>query len=186
MVGWIPPVLKDRAERLQEFSQRLNACHDVGPNDTAFILHYDSGVGDMRPYFWPSDETDQRVKPPALNSLRLTHLFKGPSCYCAWLQGGRYTEAKIGLALRTGGPSGISDACLGQFVAICAEQRCGYFVSLDKFYSHRRLATRKYIKRKEPLRTLNPFHFVTGDTEDSVKRTGLRQVEVLRDDPQGT
>jgi hypothetical protein len=75
----------------------------------------------------PSDETDQRVKPPALNSLRLTHLFKGPSCYCAWLQGGRYTEAKIGLALRTGGPSGISDACLGQFVAICAEQRCGYF-----------------------------------------------------------
>lgn len=52
MVGWIPPVLKDRAERLQEFSQRLKACHDVGPNDTAFILHYDSGVGDMRPYFW--------------------------------------------------------------------------------------------------------------------------------------
>lgn len=34
----------------------------------------------------------------------------------------------------------------------------------------------------EPLKTLDPFHFVTDDTEESAKRAGLRQVQILRDD----
>jgi hypothetical protein len=32
----------------------------------------------------------------------------------------------MGLALRAGGASGILMNCLGEFVAICAEQKCGY------------------------------------------------------------
>lgn len=72
---------------------------------------------------------------------------------------------------------------------------------LDTFYAKRRLLTREYLKRgkpplpyrlrtslksgnftDEPVKTLDPFHFVTGDTEESAKRAGLRQVQILRDD----
>jgi hypothetical protein len=52
MVGWLPPILEDRIERLGEFSSRVKEAHNFAPNETAFILHYDSGTGDLRPYLW--------------------------------------------------------------------------------------------------------------------------------------
>lgn len=137
-------MLEDRIERLREFSLRVKKSHEVQANDTAFILHYDCKSGDLRPYFWyfhrapqpqrstltsssyrPSDKKNNRYKPSALDMLRLTHFFLGPCCYCAWLDGKKYTEAKIGLALAVTKTS--DDDCLGQYIAICPEQKCGYF-----------------------------------------------------------
>lgn len=52
MVGWIPPILEDRIERLREFSLRVDKCHATHPKETAFVPHYDSAAGDMRPWPW--------------------------------------------------------------------------------------------------------------------------------------
>ena len=35
---------------------------------------------------------------------------------------------------------------------------------------------------EKPIGTTDPFIFLTDDTEESIKRTGFRQIEVLRDD----
>ncbi|TEB25755.1 hypothetical protein FA13DRAFT_1796257 [Coprinellus micaceus] len=166
MVGW--------------FSLRVEDSHCAAPNDTPFILHYDSGSADLRPFFWPTDKKNKKFKPSELNKVRHTHSFVAPSCYCAWLDGKKYTESKIGLALRVNPSSDTEN--LGEYIAVCADQKCGYLVVLDTFYRHNRLLKREYPEREVPVATLDPFHFITGDTEETVKRAGLRQVQILQND----
>lgn len=66
--------------------------------------------------------------PDKLNAHRLTHYFRGPSCLCAFLDASLHTESVIGLAQMIMDPnSKYAGEYLGQHVAMCAEQRCGYF-----------------------------------------------------------
>lgn len=72
------------------------------------------------------DDEGIRITPDALDEYRYTHAFKGPSCLCAYLDASSFTEAKIGL-VQTLGLGENPAACLGQYAAVCAKQRCGYF-----------------------------------------------------------
>ncbi|KAJ3531239.1 hypothetical protein NMY22_g8243 [Coprinellus aureogranulatus] len=179
MVGWIPHDPRLRAEKLSEFIERVEKSQDFGPQDVPLILQYDERHADLRPWAWPS-EGGVPVRPDRLDAHRYTHYFRGPNCPCSIKNGpSSFNEAKIGLA-QTVLPG--SSSCLGQYVAVCATQQCRYFVKLERFFSHPKLMTAEYGRRDKPVKTLNPFIFITDDTEDSIKRTGLRQVEVLKDD----
>lgn len=39
-----------------------------------------------------------------------------------------------------------------------------------------------HVLQDEPIRVMDPFLFMTDDTEETMKRTGLRQVQILSDD----
>ncbi|TEB30810.1 hypothetical protein FA13DRAFT_1791966 [Coprinellus micaceus] len=55
-------------------------------------------------------------------------------------------------------------------------------VLLEPFYSHPSLLMKAYPERPKPVLCMDPFYFTTGDTAESVKMAGLRQIQVLRDD----
>ncbi|KAJ3533869.1 hypothetical protein NMY22_g7154 [Coprinellus aureogranulatus] len=52
---------------------------------------------------------------------------------------------------------------------------------LERYFSHPSLMTGKYPKRDIPLKVTNPFLFLTDDTEETIKKAGLRQMHILRD-----
>ena len=75
---------------------------------------------------------EERVTPDKLSAHRLTHMFLGPSCLCAFLDASNHKEAVMGLAQIVMDPeSKHRGEYLGQYVAMCAEQRCGYFGMSD-------------------------------------------------------
>jgi hypothetical protein len=62
----------------------------------------------------PVNDAGERVTPPDLVHLRLTHEFKAPCCLCACQAiGGGYTESAIYIAN-------------SEYVAGCASGSCGY------------------------------------------------------------
>ncbi|KAJ3534491.1 hypothetical protein NMY22_g6901 [Coprinellus aureogranulatus] len=180
MVGWKPcdPLL--RREKMGEFIQRVEKSHEFGPKDTPLILQYDDRHADMRPWAWPSED-GVPVRPDALDGHRYTHYFKGPCCPCAFQDDGpsSFHEAKIGLVQMVTQPG--TAQCLGQYVALCAQQQCGYFVKLEMFFGHPNLVVAESYRRQKPISVINPFAFLTDDTEETIKRTGLQQVQILGD-----
>ncbi|KAJ3517091.1 hypothetical protein NMY22_g14041 [Coprinellus aureogranulatus] len=204
MVGWKPrdPVLRD--ETMSLFIDRVTKAQEFGSKDVPLILQYDDCHADLRPWAWPS-EGGIPVRPDALDRYRYTHYFKGPSCPCPFKEEHTsFHEAKIGLAQTVTQPA--SPQCLGQYVAVCAQQQCGYFgtsdssdlspsrqggtdielpsviVNLERYFGHPKLILMEYKKREKPLAVVNPFIFLTGETENTIKETGLRQMHILRDD----
>ncbi|KAJ3512235.1 hypothetical protein NMY22_g15392 [Coprinellus aureogranulatus] len=183
MVGWIPHDPALRKEKLAIFLERVEHSQVFGLDDVPLILQYDERDADMRAWAWPT-EGGIPVRPDQLDRHRYTHYFRAPNCPCSFKNGpSSFNEAKIGLAqvVRPGSP-----LCLGQYVAACATQQCNYFgrvsiLRLERYFSHPKLITKEYEKRDKPVKTLNPFVFITDDTEETIKRTGLRQVEVLKD-----
>ncbi|KAJ3550551.1 hypothetical protein NMY22_g399 [Coprinellus aureogranulatus] len=179
MVGWIPPN-ELRLQRLHECLESVKASERaIQLHNKAHLLHYDARTADMVPYAWPL-LGGAKVTPNLLDHHRHTHSFLAPSCPCALLDGKSYTESKIGLVQQVSQPP--TAECLGQYAAICAEQRCGYFVPLEPFYSHPSLLVKAYPEREKPLLFMSPLYFTTGDTPETAKMAGLRQIQVLRDD----
>lgn len=107
-----------------------------------------------------------------LESFRRTHDFRAPSCLCAFLDEKEYTESLIGMAAGASGTSNglAADTSLsGEYVAVCARQRCGYtreiafiqtdntvvrilihfIVCLERFYSLRGLRLQVCRKRSK-------------------------------------
>ncbi|KAJ3534279.1 hypothetical protein NMY22_g6996 [Coprinellus aureogranulatus] len=197
MVGYIPPTMALRKKKLVEMVQQVETSwKSIDPQGTSSVLHYDYREGKLSVWYWPvqllpaGDSSDDdgddemegtRVPPDALDGYRYTHHFKGPCCLCAFLDVSEFTEAKMGL-LQTVGLNGSLVGNLGQYAAVCAKQRCGYFVVLENFYAHRGLRVKAYVKRDKPLATLDPFTFITDDTEETAKRAGLCQVRILQDE----
>ena len=73
-------------------------------------------------------ETGVRVAPSQLEAHRRSHEFQGPCCLCAFLDRRQYTEAEIGIVEIAGGNDGEKRTVLeGEYVAICAKRRCGFF-----------------------------------------------------------
>ncbi|KAJ3528942.1 hypothetical protein NMY22_g9200 [Coprinellus aureogranulatus] len=178
MVGWMPWDLSVRKARAAEFIARVNQSQDFDRDDVPLILQYDERYADMRPWFWPI-ENGIPIRPDELDRHRHSHYFKMPCCPCTFVNRSPFTETKVGLAQIVLQPG--TGHCIGQYVAICSTQQCGYFVALEKYFSHPKLLTKLYGKRDKPLRVTDPFTFVTGDTEETIKRTGLRQMHILRD-----
>ncbi|KAJ3539560.1 hypothetical protein NMY22_g4685 [Coprinellus aureogranulatus] len=197
MVGYIPPTMSLRKKKAKEMLQQVqDSWKSIDPQGTASVLQYDYREGKLSVWYWPvtplpvedssDDSGDEEmegspVPPDALDRYRHTHHFKGPCCLCAFLDVSEFTEAKMGL-LQTVGLNGSLVANLGQYVAMCAKERCGYFVVLENFYVHPGLQGKVYVKRDKPLATLDPFTFITDDTEETAKRAGLRQVRILQDE----
>ncbi|KAF6751501.1 hypothetical protein DFP72DRAFT_1071182 [Ephemerocybe angulata] len=182
MVGWLPSSPALRRERLPDFVKRLEENEIWAKkleDGTVFVLHYDYRSGDLRPYFWATLK-GRRLGADRLDSHRYTHYFLGPCCFCAWIEGSDYTESKIGLVqeiLPAGRPE-----CIGHYAAICAKQKCGFFVNLEPYFAHPSLMEKEHYRRVPlTVATKDPFLFFTDDTEETIQRTGLRQVQVLRE-----
>jgi hypothetical protein len=66
----------------------------------------------------PVDDAGNRVTPTALEDHRVSNVFRGPSCLCAYTTGDAYTESAIYMA--------VDGSNFGEYVASCATGRCGY------------------------------------------------------------
>jgi hypothetical protein len=66
----------------------------------------------------PVDNAGNHVTLTALEDHRVSNVFRGPSCLCAYTTGVTYTESAIYMAVD--GPN------FGEYVASCATSRCGY------------------------------------------------------------
>ncbi|TEB31010.1 hypothetical protein FA13DRAFT_1791738 [Coprinellus micaceus] len=180
MVGWIPRDATLRQAKKGEFISRINASQEFGAHDVPLILQYDEKMANLRPWAWPS-VSGVPVRPDELDWHRYTHYFKAPCCLFLFEDGlSSFTETKIGLVQTVTQPE--TAQCIGQYIAMCATQQCGYFVRLERYFGHPKLMIVESYKRDKPVRVMDPFVFITGDTEETIKRTGLRQVHVLRDD----
>lgn len=72
-----------------------------------------------RPY---NAESGERVSPSMLEAYQRSHEFRAPCCLCAFIDDGEYTESEIGIV------EAVHPTILtGQYVALCARRRCGYF-----------------------------------------------------------
>ena len=80
-------------------------------------------------YRRPCDpDSKNRVPPSELEAFRRTHKLIGPSCLCAFLDGSDYTETRIGVVETASGYHGRDRFNVhGEYIAICAKQRCGYY-----------------------------------------------------------
>lgn len=133
---------------LAHFIHQIEARHISTPNHPPVMLHWDFKTGALVEYAWyaarsyeffmcpdgpnsnrPCDAlTEARFTPSDLEKIRRTHHFKAPSCLCAFLDGTAYTEARIGV-VETLTQDRIRNQSIlhGEYVAICARRRCGYF-----------------------------------------------------------
>jgi hypothetical protein len=114
-------------------------------------------VNDNSPHVQrPVDDAGNRVTPAALEDHRVSNVFRGPSCLCAYTAGDAYTESAIYMA--------VDGSNFGEYVASCATGRCGYLsmyifpsnltnanfcllVNLESVYSKRGLSLRLYAPR---------------------------------------
>ncbi|KAF6741165.1 hypothetical protein DFP72DRAFT_1084752 [Ephemerocybe angulata] len=182
MVGWRSAYPELRRAQLPALRARVEAQITLamaGNHGEGRLLGYDSRSGDLRDHPWPLLADGSRSTPDNLDSHRLTHYYKGPCCFCAYVEASEYTEAKIGLLqeiLSAGHPEYV-----GNYAAICATQTCGYFVLLEPFYAHPSTLVKAYLKRDTPIVSTDPFLFMTDDTPETMERCGLRQVQILSD-----
>jgi hypothetical protein len=77
----------------------------------------------------PINDAEQRVTPSCLTAYRLSHDFRAPSCLCSVLSSDdtAYTETAIFKA--------FTGEFIGEYMAGCAEGRCGYLGEKSHFFS---------------------------------------------------
>ncbi|KAJ3518521.1 hypothetical protein NMY22_g13632 [Coprinellus aureogranulatus] len=138
---------------LAHFLRQIEGRHADTPSSRAVPLHYNVDTGALVQYSWPFDpEHRRRVLPCEMERFRRTHHFHGPCCLCAFLEGDGYTEARIGVVEAGDWDRDVSAAAIqGEYVAVCAKQRCGYVLCLDRFFALDHLRIRRHIKRAKPL-----------------------------------
>ncbi|KAJ3505843.1 hypothetical protein NMY22_g17436 [Coprinellus aureogranulatus] len=143
---------------LSHFLRQIEGHHVKTPSRSPLALHYNHKTQSLSEYPWPCDPTSKRRIPPSeLEAFRRTHMFVGPCCLCSYLDGGQYTEARIGIvsaanaAAGGGSPLVGPGAASGEYVATCARQRCGYYLCLERFYPLNGLKLKTCRKRGIPL-----------------------------------
>lgn len=138
----------------RHFLRRIQAAHFKTRNSAPTILHWSPNKKDLEVWFWcliflshrrgtpahgfnrPTDSNRQRIAPSELEAHRRTHEFRSPCCLCA-ADGthpsgfdSSYIESQIGL-VRTH-PDHLRQTeygrynLNGEYVAVCAQRRCGY------------------------------------------------------------
>ncbi|KAJ3533282.1 hypothetical protein NMY22_g7399 [Coprinellus aureogranulatus] len=142
---------------LSHFLRQVEGHHVKTPSRSPLALHYQPKTQSLAEYPWPLDPTTKRRIPPSeLEAFRRTHIFTGPCCLCSYLEGGGYTEARIAIVSTAkagiGGETHLGASGIGgEYVAVCARQRCGYFLCLERFYPLDGLRLRVCRKRAAPL-----------------------------------
>lgn len=149
--------ISSKLPTLARFVRELRINHRHTPGRPALPLHYDTQTHALVEFPWyvtlsfleslgilkcsprplalprPCDpESGERIPPSMLEEHQRTHHFWAPCCFCTFLgeEGGRYTESVIGVVEDARLASGeVQPECYlnGQYVALCAERRCGYF-----------------------------------------------------------
>jgi hypothetical protein len=112
-------------------------------------------------YDRPINEDGERVPPSDLSAFRVLYEFRGPCCLCAfrYLDLTAYTETAILLC--------TEGQFVGEYIATCANDRCGYFgkvsstsvssyfslmfypVCLERMYDRSSLHVRRYSLRSK-------------------------------------
>jgi hypothetical protein len=110
------------------------------PGKRYTIVAYGLRLCSLANYCWPTisrpldSETGERVTPSDWDTFRQTHKFKAPSCLCAFVDKRKYTESRVGIVEMTTQDIDRNYSTLkGEYVAVCAEQRCGYLRELAAF-----------------------------------------------------
>ncbi|KAJ2930846.1 hypothetical protein H1R20_g6239, partial [Candolleomyces eurysporus] len=139
--------------KVAHFLRQVEAFHVHTKHSTPRPMHYDSSMQSVVDYPWPYDlEMGRRLFPSEFEGYRRTHEFEAPSCMCAHLDGQDYTESRIGIVETLNDDRDRNLSTLhGEYVAICAKQRCGYLLCLERFYAVGHLKLRKCRKRAQPL-----------------------------------
>ncbi|KAG2012171.1 hypothetical protein CC2G_012206 [Coprinopsis cinerea AmutBmut pab1-1] len=177
-----------RTKRLPEMLRTMEQGHRIlieertGPDDICYIIHYSSAHGRASCWIWPRDENGLPIPPDELAEYQLLYDFRKPSCFCAYLDGGDYSETTLGLVELVGDNQYVAD---GEYVFECALQRCGYLVHLEQFFRHPRLASKRYPQRASSVDTSQSG----GLENNSPPFRGFRQIhnrqpELLRGRPQ--
>ncbi|KAI0057940.1 hypothetical protein BV25DRAFT_1841367 [Artomyces pyxidatus] len=110
------------------------------------VMQYDPARRALGIWYWPINETGERIDPAHLQDYRRSHAMRGPCCLCPLTQ--------------SSGNSAIQSACeaamyvkivgrnTGEYVASCAQGLCDYYIPLEKFYGRRMLAVKRYCLRR--------------------------------------
>ncbi|KAF6744216.1 hypothetical protein DFP72DRAFT_857813 [Ephemerocybe angulata] len=164
------PEIQERENRviLSHFLRQIESAHVKTPHTHPRPLHYDSKTQLLCSWLWPCNPiTEERYPPDELELQRRTHYFLGPSCLCAFLDGTDYTEARIGVVeTLTEDPERNKPILNGEYVAVCAERRCGYFLCLERFYPVRSLELQVCKKRwRWPISSHDRCHCSGGNVE---------------------
>ncbi|KAJ3504471.1 hypothetical protein NMY22_g17913 [Coprinellus aureogranulatus] len=146
------------------------------PGCSPVPLHYDVLTRSLTEYSWPADERSGRKIPPnMLESLRRTHVFRGPCCLCPFLnQANHYEETFIGIVEGLHPDVDSSRELSGEYAAVCSRQRCGYFLRLELFYPLNNLKLEVFPKRRNQRDYQQLAHKF--DLLGYANRFGLRQV----------
>ncbi|KAH6893808.1 hypothetical protein BKA70DRAFT_1233155 [Coprinopsis sp. MPI-PUGE-AT-0042] len=111
---------------LSHFLRQIQSARFRTAHSPAHILHWDSIRDSLREWAWPADnDTGERIPPSELENHRRTHFFTAPCCLCAFSLDETFVESRIGLAVVA--PGGDSSEVVGEYVAQCASNQCGYF-----------------------------------------------------------
>ncbi|KAF6751821.1 hypothetical protein DFP72DRAFT_1070857 [Ephemerocybe angulata] len=174
------------ALRADHFLRQIQARHIHTPSSSPAILQYDSGTGELAPWYWPGDRATGRHLPPdELQDHRRTHKFRAPCCLCSLLDDVPYVEAEIAVVESLPLPHADREqnrtVMHGEYVAACATNRCGYFICLERFYELNGLRLHVYEERDVP-RPVEVLANITEVPESFRNGDGLFQVmpDVMR------
>ncbi|KAF8166192.1 hypothetical protein BJ912DRAFT_934680 [Pholiota molesta] len=104
------------------------------------ILEWNNAMNRLQIWYWPV-VNGQRVPPSDLNGLRLTHVFRGPSCLCS---------------MQTSDPNCVTEAAIflittgrlaGEYAAACAQSKCKFWIFLERLYPRLGLPIRACTER---------------------------------------
>ncbi|KAF8333377.1 hypothetical protein F5887DRAFT_1080196 [Amanita rubescens] len=138
-------------------------------------MSYDPAKLKLVVHYWPLKPDGGRVPPNELRQYRETHEYLGPGCLCPLLEPRRkntaYKEAAICLS--------IDGRYKGEYVAECAQGRCGYSVPLERVYLGGKIKGKSY-----PLRGVGmpyPSQVNTDKETRSVTKTQLKRTYAQAD-----
>ncbi|KIM75849.1 hypothetical protein PILCRDRAFT_13225 [Piloderma croceum F 1598] len=118
---------------VQAFAVKANDCNNA-------VLQYCYNTGEMGIWWWPWNG-GSRLGPSQIQDHRETHDMLGPGCICPMVypSGPNFVEAAI--FMLTDGP------LVGQYVAGCARNKCGYLVPMEPIFVHPGVPVKCYAPR---------------------------------------
>ncbi|KAJ3546575.1 hypothetical protein NMY22_g1996 [Coprinellus aureogranulatus] len=163
---------------LDHFHRQIQEHHFLTPSRGPIPLHFNPATRSLAEFLWPCDgESRTKVTPDRLESFRRTHEFRAPCCLCPFLdQSYQHKEAVIGIIEVAHSLLDTSHSTFdGEYVAVCAAQRCGYSLRLEIFYPFDNLRIRAYPKRDVALPVQASVR-VSEDLGPDVNHVGLSRL----------
>ncbi|TEB19273.1 hypothetical protein FA13DRAFT_1802484 [Coprinellus micaceus] len=137
-------------------------------SDPPRLLHWDSKLEALQIWAWPCYPDGRRVPPDELQEYFCEYHARPPCCLCAYVDSGRYyVSAKISLVETVN--RDVEDTnrrpFVGEYVAECASNSCGYFVIIERFFSSKVLLQSAHKKRAYRF-DMSLYDQFIGDNDD--------------------